>query len=659
MASSDTSSYSALYELMPDLLAGNYGAYLSAFDSEGPLAPAALRDNFLDAGNDTPKVLLYLQPGPEPRIRMVHRVTRYTPALGLTTGWDGSVFAMASDVGPGNQITWVHFPATVAFTRTAYVRVPLVAHMVAAWTAAPAAQLLGPFADNAPSTEAVRTRFFSPVPKAYVPLVMGRDSWAPRELWEQLATVIIDDNRLPMCSPLLKWLRCASTHSFGADGAADTPAVTIASLVAPVADAALQRRLWGWVTADLPGLTSRSGTANLAMTDTLQALKAEFSLQRVEAAAARAAAKLPKTLSEKFPEASGGLRLLCEVPTDADLPPFWLTFATLGKKEGFFALGQALDARAEHSGSMGHAPMVTPALYERISNFTFGSRNVDDLTAGLSLFLMTSGLGADASAQRQQSTVYQMMYAGTAAPAVEQVLPLINSTPNMPTSMLGLQIALKNYSVLLDVLLGAQHRMSHDFRRFVHSWDRITLEVEASFGDQIRSWIPRFMRYLQLSMVQYFNLAGSVGPDAPLPPLNQLIQHVQMRNWPALPPLPSGYLAEPPRPAQPTAPRPPPAPGGQPPPAPPATAGTPVTNLHQDRELVSHFERGNLGLRSLTTHASARPLPTADGSTTQLCLAHVFRGTCSSNCGRAATHRALSSTERANVVSLLARVGIE
>ena len=50
-----------------------------------------------------------------------------------------------------------------------------------------------------------------------------------------------------------------------------------------------------------------------------------------------------------------------------------------------------------------------------------------------------------------------------------------------------LQIALKNYSVLLDVLLGAQHRMSHDFRRFVHSWDRITLEVEASFGDQIRS----------------------------------------------------------------------------------------------------------------------------------------------------------------------------
>jgi hypothetical protein len=659
MASSDTSTYAALYELMPDLLAGDYGAFLSVFDSEGPLAPAALRDNFLDAGNDTPKVLLYLQPGPEPRIRMVHRVTRYTPALGLTTVWDGSVFAMASDVGPGNQIAWVHFPATVAFTRTAYVRVPLVDNMTAAWTAAPAAHLLGPFADNAPSTEAVRTRFFSPVPKAYVPLVMSQDSWTPRQLWEQLATSVVADNRLQMCTPLLKWLRCAGTQSFGADGSVALPGVSIAPLVAPVSDAVLQRRLWGWVTSDLPGLVTRSGTANLAMTDTLQALKAEFSLQRVEAAAARAAAKLPKTLSEKFPEASGGLRLLCEVASDSDLPPFWRTFATLGRKEGFFALGQALDARAEHSGSMGHAPLVTPALYERISNFTFGSRNVDDLTAGLSLFLMTSGLGADAATQRQQATVYQMMYAGTAAPAVEQVLPLITSTPNMPTSMLGLQIALKNYSVLLDVLLGASHRMSHDFRRFVHSWDRITLEVEASFGDQIRSWIPRFMRYLQLSMVQYFNLAGSVGPEAPLPPLNQLIHHVQMRNWPALPPLPSGYLAEPPRPPAPASPRPPVAPPGAPPAAPPSTAGTPVTNLHQDRDLVTHFERGDLSLRSLTTHANARPLPTAEGSPTQICLAHVFRGTCSSNCGRAATHRVLSATERSNVVSLLRRVGIE
>jgi tRNA threonylcarbamoyladenosine modification (KEOPS) complex Pcc1 subunit len=249
--------------------------------------------------------------------------------------------------------------------------------------------------------------------------------------------------------------------------------------------------------------------------------------------------------------------------------------------------------------------------------------------------------------------VYQMMYAGAAAPAIEQVLPLLSRAPAMPASMLAMQISLKNYSVLLDVILGVNHRVSADFRRFVHSWDRVTLEVEASFGDQVRAWIPRFLRYIQLCMVQYFNLASSVGNSAPLPPLNQLIHHVQMRNWPALPPLPVGYLADPP-PA-----RPAPAPAISPPGAPVAAPnGTSVTNLHSDGELVAHFQRGNTGLRNLTTHANARPLPTADGSSTQLCLAFALRGNCSSDCSRSATHRLLTAPERSGISSFLVRVGV-
>jgi tRNA threonylcarbamoyladenosine modification (KEOPS) complex Pcc1 subunit len=661
MTSADAATYSAHYELMPDLLGGAYGQYLADFDSEGPHAPAALRDLLLDAGQDTPKVFLHFCGGGVPRIRVVHRITRYAPTLGIATEWDGSVFAMASDVGPGNQVTWVHFPAASAFARTGYVRVPMADRMTESWTASPAAALLGPFAEATQGTESVRTRFFTPVPKDYIPLVMQQpDGWAPRELWEQLGTAIVADQRLLACAPLLKWLRVASTFSFGAAvvvGAplpSAPPAVTLDPLVAPVADAGLQRRLWAWLISDLPALSVRSGTNDTVMTDTLLALKAEFSLQRVEAAAARVASKKATTLSEKFPEASGGLRLLCEVTCDEALPPFWTTYATLGKKEGFFALGQALDARAEHAGSMGHAPMVTPQLYERISNFAFGSRNVDDLTAGLSPFLMTSGLGADAQSQRQNATVYQMMYAGAAAPAIEQVLPLLSSAPAMPASMLAMQISLKNYSVLLDVVLGVNHRVSADFRRFVHSWDRVTLEVEASFGDQIRAWIPRFLRYIQLCMVQYFNLASSVGTSAPLPPLNQLIHHVQMRNWPALPPLPAGYVADLP-PARPgVTPALPPPPGGQVPPP----SGNNVTNLHSDSALVAHFQRGNTGLRNLTTHANARPLPTADGSTTQLCLAFALRGNCSSDCSRSATHRLLTAPERTGIAGFLVRVGV-
>jgi hypothetical protein len=622
---------------MHDLLGGDYQQYLLDFDSEGQQAPATLRDLLLGAGDDTPKVFLYFCSGPSPRIGVVHRITRYAPTLGLATEWDGSVFAMASDVGPGNQVAWVHFPAATAFARTAYVRVPTTDRMADCWDAAPVdAQLLGPFAEATPGTESVRTRFFSPLPKDYIPLVMRQNYWPPRQLWEALWAAASTDNRLVACAPLLKWLRVASTLSFGIAPVAGAPlptaapAVYIDPLVAPISDAGLQRRFWSWLSSDLPAATSRPAASldgSAVMTDTLQALRTEFALQRGEAAAARAASKLPKTLSEKFPEASGGLRLLCKVATDAELPPFWITFATLGKKEGFFALGQALDARASSAGSLGHAPMVTPALYERVSNFAFGSRNVDDLSAGLSPFLMSSGLGADAQAQRQNATVYQMMYAGGAAPAIEQVLPLVSNTPHMPVSMLGLQISLKNYSVLLDVLIGVAHRVSRDFRRFVHSWDRVTLEVEASFGDQIRSWIPRFLRYVQLCMVQFFNSACAIGGDAPLPPLDQLILHVQMRNWPALPPLPTGYLATPaPPPVRaPAAPVPPVGAPIGPAAPPPRPDSTPVTNTAPDSALVAHFQRGNTVLRTLTQHANARPLPTADGSATQLCLAYALR----------------------------------
>lgn len=160
MASANATSYAGRYELMPDLLGGDFHQYLHDFDSEGQQAPAALRDTLLDAVDDNPnKVFLYFCSGTAPHIGVVHWITRYMPTLGLTTEWDGSVFAMTSDVGPGNQVAWVHFPTATAFARTAFIRVPTVECMVDwCWTAAPAdSHLLGPFAEATTGTESLRT----------------------------------------------------------------------------------------------------------------------------------------------------------------------------------------------------------------------------------------------------------------------------------------------------------------------------------------------------------------------------------------------------------------------------------------------------------------------------------------------------------------------
>jgi hypothetical protein len=663
MAAADVTTYAGLYGSMADLLEGSYGPYLAEFDSESELAPATLRSLCVNAGNDTPKVYLYMPRGDTRRIKVVHRITRYSPALGVPTEWDNGVYAFGSDVSPGNQITTVVFPAATAFMRTAHTRIPTLAAMADTWQAFPDVLCVGPFDEDDPFTEAARTRFLTPVPKAYIPLVMGKPQWTPRELWAALSSQIAVDGLNGPCAPLLKWIRVASTLTPSNAGVAP-PAVVIDPLEVPLADEWLNRRVWSWVSSDLPALATRTGGAAAVMSDSLVAMTMEFSKQREEAAAARIAAKAPKTMAEKYPEATDGLCRICEVTTHLELPPFWAVFASCNKKEGLFALQQALDLRGSQAGSAGQVPVASPVLFERISNFAFHSRNVDDLTSGLSPFLMCAGLGSEANAARNNASVYQMMYSGAAAPAIDQLLPLITAAPHMPSSMLGLLISLQGYSVLLDVLLGVTHRVSVDFRAFLLSWQSLMLDVEGSFGDQIRAWIPRFLRFVQLAMIQYFNTSLVRGANASLPPLHQLIAHVEYRNWQALPPLPSNYVQTPPPPAvgggAPVAPVAPVRPPAAPPPAPPpAPANTTVTNIQPDRQLMARFERGNVTLRVLTSHAAASPLPTADGSTTQLCLSHALRGVCNSTCRRSSTHRALTSTERSALEALLTRVGIE
>jgi hypothetical protein len=87
----DVTTYSGLYGDMPDLLGGAYGPYLANFDSESDLAPATLCSQRINAGNDTPKVYLYMPRCNNRRIKVMHRVTRYALALGVPTEWDTGI----------------------------------------------------------------------------------------------------------------------------------------------------------------------------------------------------------------------------------------------------------------------------------------------------------------------------------------------------------------------------------------------------------------------------------------------------------------------------------------------------------------------------------------------------------------------------------------
>lgn len=671
MSLADVTTYVDMYDMMPDPLGGNYAPFLDDFSSESNVQPATLRDRIVNAGMDTPKVLLYATEDTVtglPVIKIAHRVTKFAPGLGATSAWDNRIFAFVSDVGPGNQISTIEMPAS-PFARTAEVRVPTLGTTDAAWAANAGGDCLGPFVDAVTAdTEMLRTRQFMPVPKEYASTVLRRGTYTPQELWMELGGLLQADNRAVSCAPLLSFIRVCGCYADPADEpAAPLPPITcIPGLVAPTADAQLQVRMWEWLCSDLPALATRTGSAAGAMAATLIALKDEFVTTRQDAATARENAKLPKTMSQRYPQVAGGLLRICEVATNPELPPFWHVFANCSKKEGMFALNHALEQRAREDGSAGQAPVVTAALYERVSQFTFGCRNLDDIVGGLSPFLVCSGLSANAAAAREQAYVYQMVHAGNASPTLDQLRQLVGSAPEMVNTSLSLVMMYRCYSVLLDVVFGVPHRWSTYFRQWCRSWEQTILDIEQHFRESIGQVIPLFARSLQLLVITYYNNATMLGAGATLPDLGSMTTLVQMRNWHALPTLPEQYFQ--PAPQQP-APQPPVAPGpqgrnnqqgggGRGGGAPPARRQEQVQNVRPDRELQARFERSNRVLRDITSHANAAPLPMDEANGCQLCLSYCLRGACNNLCTRAATHRLLTAPEKASVEALLGRLDI-
>ena len=89
------------------------------------------------------------------------------------------------------------------------------------------------------------------------------------------------------------------------------------------------------------------------------------------------------------------LTSMCEVGAQAYLLPFWQRMANCKKKEGINILQAMLHDWAETLGAFPHVPVVTLELYDAISEFWFGSTNMDDLLAGLNPFIISNGADAD------------------------------------------------------------------------------------------------------------------------------------------------------------------------------------------------------------------------------------------------------------------------
>jgi hypothetical protein len=557
LAIANPTTYAQRFLALPDKLNGDYAQFMDSYGPEGDHSPATLRDQAIMAGQDVPKVFVYLDgTGIKPVIRNLHRPTRYAPSLGVTTPWDGDVFAFLGDVGPGNAITMVKWPAN-AFVRTNQSRVPVLgafAAEVAALTGhgqiGPPRHCIGPYTEEDATTELVRTRRMIPVPPAYAALVINR-VFSPAAFWTQVIGQVFADQRQLACNTLVNWARVACTHTPPMlDGTPGPPVVAMLDpLVAPLADGELQVRSWEWLVSDLPGLYRMGGGMEAALDQHLVALTAEFAQQRAERAQSRAAERAPKSVTERFPHASDSMRMLCEVGSDAELPLFWRQLAATKhtKQEGMYLLTQSLEARGREYGGGGQSavPIVSPELYERVSHFHFSAgADSDNLTAGLSPFLVVTQASPNAAATRERATVFELSYGGHAAPSLDQYNTLIATAPQMPGTMLELLLVYRGYSLLLDVLLGEHHRMAETFQNFVGDWEQLQVELDLFLGANAAQLAPLFVRHTQLLMMGYFSIAERSGPRAILPDLAEAVSFVKYRRLSSLPPIPARYVVK-------------------------------------------------------------------------------------------------------------------
>jgi hypothetical protein len=476
---------------------------------------------------------------------------------------------------------------------------------------------------------------------------------------------IRQDQLMVNCNVLVKWARVASTYGPpDATGQPTFPLAVNGGLRVPLADEQLAARRWNWVVEDLPAL-GHTGTTLERQFLQQNAVFGNLLQQQVEnAQAARAADRAPKEFSDVYPQAAVEIQMLCEVAMEAYLPPIWMLLANLKKKEAVMAASQLIEARAPDGNSYKVAPVVTPELLERIYSFKAGSVDVDDITAGFSLFLLSTGSPEANTQARKRSVVYRMLHGGQVAPSLDQLREIVTTAPQMARTLIGLERNYQGYSTLLDVLLGVNHWVALYFPAFVDSFHSLKLGVEEQFGAEIHAALPLFQRHTQLTMARYYNDATAVGANAGLPRITDLIDIIKYRQWSQLPQLSPHYTNTRGSPSgTPTTP----SGGGRASGTGTGTASraggggntnTRVVNVAPNTVLMARFEHMTKRLGDITRNETLF-IPRGNNGTEVLCLSHILRGECNTTCRRAATHRVLTQTKQSHVGDFLMQVGFE
>jgi hypothetical protein len=640
-------TYVSYYRHCQDVLQGDYGTWAAAYAVSNANTPASVRETMLNTSELVPKVFMMLVPGPNgtPVIKTLFRPQLYQGIPGVNTPWDSLIYAFATDLGPGNQITSVQFPAD-AFYLTNEVRAPDVASMAAAWEANPQAEFLGPFDPDAANTVLIRSRHFMIVPQAYVPLILG-STLTPREAYRRLSTAIIADNRVVACAPVLEWLIAASTLLPAVNGQPPQSSVLHQAPVVPVPDHALATHRWNIVLADMPQLANATRTQDQAMMHAIAALQQSNAQQAAAAQLDRAAAKAAKLPDDRFPATVHLLLKVTGAPNQMQLPRFWHDIANCLKAETRNTLAESVRETCALPGAATTNPFtVTKEILDAFVGLKLYTDFANNLEQGLQLFRFAPGPAEHDRETHVRNDLFDQVNSGTATPSITDIKQLASPKVFIPSDHYQLTTALQHHSIALDVYLGPDHIFCTFYRNWIRvGWTAQQKDVR-EFIDEYYHDLPatayaKFARWISLRINVYLKQLSNLGIATALPDLNEFGTLIAHRHD-SFPTLPASYLqtVRTPIPARPLPAQP--LPSRLPSSVPPPTANPDrVVNVRPNQAITTAFEALNLKVRRC--YDIVEPVT---GQFGLICVAWHATHQCFTGCKKHRSHRMMSDADK-------------
>ena len=581
---------------------------------------------------------------PEGRTRLLHDPQKYPTIIGHRTPYDGEVYAFHDEV-VGQTATTVLFPED-AFERSADVLIPPDhTQASAAWAADTALVIQDPVTAPAGGVRA-RVPKLMYVPPAYIRLFIGR-RLAPRDLIEQVVATIVTDGRKGPMEPFIRWCIYAGTAS--TDGG-DHSDILLDEPIAPIGDANFMEWRAERLDIKLPELaghgdrTRAEATVRIAnlMTDILREQRGA----RVEANQARTDARAPKTVEEYFKgHMTAKIMNMCAVNDAAHLPDLYKEIAEANGKRDREVVEITMRAIANVYHVPELAPVVTPSLAKKIACLRFAGSNMDDLDEGISPFSVvimdhttTSGTAAYNSAL-EAAHDYDDLTKGTGTADLSDLKATKGGKALIPETFTLARAMLQSFKIVLFAILGDDHLVATEYDAFLAGYiNRENFYTgRLQLADQ-KLGPARLLRYVQLVTRAWFQGAWEA-VDAngvnrvPRPDYSGALTKMSVGDMAWLPVMPPQYLK---------APAPSPASGETATPR----RQTQITNPAINRR----FEDFRTGISQTKFNEAIRrvgepPKVTRSGRECVMCASYHLRGTCFSNCKRAADHGPHSAEE--------------